>query len=114
MVSRGYAFQMEIIIRAKRYGYTLEEVTYIWNLGPNCICGKNIWWIEIGSIRILNLPEGIMEAIVDILIVFTNINIIKKISHYFLDLEMSQSTTYVMLLPVNALHITTAQAFYVM
>ena len=28
VVSRGYAFQMEIIIRAKRYGYSVEEVTY--------------------------------------------------------------------------------------
>jgi len=26
VVSRGYAFQMEIIIRAKAYGYTLQEV----------------------------------------------------------------------------------------
>lgn len=57
-----------------------------------------------------------MEIIMDILIYkYKYIHrYIFKIIHYFLDLAINQSTTYVILLPVKALHIATAHPLDVM
>ena len=44
VVSKGYAFQMEIVMRAKSYGYKIEEVSKLVKqnfkemLGPYCVC----------------------------------------------------------------------------
>lgn len=53
VVSRGYAFQMEIIIRSRDYGYSVEEVPIVFvdrifgesKLGPNeiVIYLKGVW-----------------------------------------------------------------------
>lgn len=46
-VSKGYVFQMEMIVRASRKGYLIEEVITImsiciWKLADTCVCLRKL------------------------------------------------------------------------
>lgn len=67
VVSRGYAFQMEIIIRALQYGYSLQEVRVRRDVGADRVRRATLREQQIGRIGVPDLPEGALEIIVDIL-----------------------------------------------
>ena len=45
--SKGYVFQMEMMVRARELGFTIGEVFYS-NIGANYICRQSVWRIKTG------------------------------------------------------------------
>ncbi|KAG6438208.1 hypothetical protein SASPL_103145 [Salvia splendens] len=58
-VSKGYVFQMEMIVRASRKGYHIEELYILEVLfGPNHIRRQSIWKLETGGIGNSGVSQG--------------------------------------------------------